>query len=182
VISIEQLEGMSGRLADYDVRDGGWVHEGQGLTTNLAHTYQHLSKMIIAKNFADADEVETAIAPDSLQYALRTIRWIEGNVADLKELSSGHRLEARRRSQAVGYTLEYGFVQNAAGLLEPVAHDIQHEVERQEGELKERALYAGQLLMFSAERQSKALGFDLEFAFDERILELRDRFDIQPKE
>lgn len=180
MISAEQLEAMGQRLADYDVRDGGWVHEGMGLTTNLSHVYMHLSGVIIRKNFGDAEVIRNEVTPDSLQYALRFGRWTNRDIGEL--MMPDEFSDAPTDIEAVPETRrDYLAVKSAAQKLYPIAHDAQHGEQAPQWLLTTAASFAAGRLLESVLDQADMFGFDIEESFDHRLAQLREDFGVIPK-
>jgi hypothetical protein len=80
MITASELESCAEKLRVYDVVQGGWEQEPNGFGANAGHVLTHLTKDLTNRNFSDSGIVRTALAPDSLQYALRLSRWVDNPV------------------------------------------------------------------------------------------------------
>lgn len=182
-----QLQAMAESLRQYDVVDGGWVHEDKGLDFNLKHVGLHLSDMVDRKDFTDKDVVRNEIAPDCIGYALRIARWGGFTVKLLgsseyeaeQEVQQDEVIERAKELGAKDYS-DYVAIIRANGILARDRHDFDHYVLNPEStEHDTHALVgAGSMLLFAAELQSLEYHFDLQQAFDNRLAGLRKRFNI----
>lgn len=177
-LEVSSIERMARDLYEYDVVDQGWEHEGQGFEFNANHVLKHLARDLKRKDFFDRETVKSAIAPDSVQYALRLARWT-GTPVDLLDssLSSAEELDDfcinfMTTSPRIGaYML-------AQSTLADFLHDTDHESTRVATMDRkiEMARSVGGLLIRSAEYSADVFEFELDQAFDGRLSYLRDRF------
>ncbi len=70
-LDYNDLEAMSTDLRVYDVDQGGWEHEDKGFEFNITHVLKEVV-WALRKDFFDPVVVQTDLAPDAMQYALRT--------------------------------------------------------------------------------------------------------------
>jgi hypothetical protein len=177
-----EIGAAAGRLSVYDVEQGAWEQESHGYIANATHVLTHLAKGLTTKDFLDAEIVQGELAPDSVQYALRLMRWtgqtsLNGapGPREIGYVNDRHRLAnfasmPRHQIAYMGATARL-----AAGL-----HDEGHESTRARAE-DERNFFAkdaAKLLLYSASLQADAFNFDLAAAFDHRLSVLREHFGI----
>lgn len=81
MISAEQLEVCTQNLYVYDVVQGAWPFKG--LLENAIHVERHLAKDIGGKDFTDPKTIQFAIAPDSVEYAIRLARYTDFEEEDM---------------------------------------------------------------------------------------------------
>jgi hypothetical protein len=184
-LSFEDYTEIDRELNIYDVVRGGWEHEEMGYEFNANHVLKHLARDISRKDFYDPTTVETQIAPDSLQYAFRLARWT-GLRRDLLEprVETGDQILDFASLRRIG-TNRVAAHELALSQLADHLHAFDHVDSRKEG-LGERLLAAknvGRLLVYSAGSSAHEFGFNLRSTFTNRLIELRDRFDIpQPEQ
>lgn len=176
-----ELEEVSEKLFTYDVLHGGWVHENRGPEFNMVHVLKHLAQDLISKDFTDEDTVKNAIAPDSMQYAVRLTRWNGLKPKEALPLTGQAQtvLAVAKRFGSVPLH-QVAFI-TAASALGRVLHPLDHEeVPRHDFDAMPHrtAMDAAALLIYSSELQADQYGFDLTDAFDQRIAQLRLRFGI----
>jgi hypothetical protein len=185
MIELKELESAAERLRVYDVDQAAWENEGQGYEINAKHVLLHLAKDMATKSFSDAETVETAIAPDSMQYAIRLVRWtgqdtrmtLPGKEQAGIVRSTSTRFNGRLPNHRIA-------VIEAISSLAGYLHDCDHESQRQRVEQDKLfvARRAARLLIYSADLQANKYKFSLIDAFDARISSLRERFGIpQPQ-
>ncbi len=175
MLEMPQLKSMYEKLQVYDVDQRGWAHEHNGVGFNLKHVVLHIVDVLDRKDFSDSKAVESNIAPDSLQYALRLARWgglatrmIPGSVSE-EEATTGPNYKAMEP--------DYAALLKANGEVGRLAHDFDHadrEV-KLTPDVSARFYRPAGFLIYSAEHQANSYGFDLEAAFDERLANLRER-------
>ncbi len=175
-----ELQTCYNNLYTYDVTQGAWEQEPHGFEANARHVLTHLTKDLLAKDFKDPETVKTAIAPDSLQYALRFARWADLPPAELdfKEQDRQRIFTVASRLGRVSY--HFAAFTEAAGTLAQNLHDLDHgntSAEAQAGRKTAMAATASSLLL-SADLASQRFDFDLVEAFDARLSSLRIRFGI----
>jgi hypothetical protein len=160
----------------YDVEQQGWEQEPNGAQANLAHTLTHLVKDAYRKDFNDPQLVREAIAPDSLMYALRFVRWGELLLPEVLQGVLSVMAQDDRSARVIHA--------EASDAIADLIHEEDHASSR-EGALTERKAKLGKattLLIASAQRQSDEYDFDLGQAFLHRLKQLRLRFNIpEPK-
>lgn len=180
MIYAEQLENMAGKLKVYDVDQKGWEHEGQGLKINTRHVYIHIANSLANKNFNDHNVVQTEIAPDSVQYALRIGRWTK--TKNFKTMLPRTDLLFKSNTRAALESISPGEAafKEAVGTLGKTFHDLEHESSREEASqyLIRSARHAASFLIISAGLQAEEHGFDIEEVMENRLTVLRERFDI----
>lgn len=181
MISPVNLESMAEKLHVYDVDQGAWEQEGNGFEANARHVLTHLAKDVVGKDFTDVDLVRGAIAPDSIQYALRLSRWAGVGVSEIVEVTEVEEI-ARDFVEMDRVGLPWGFPSfaGAVNILAQNLHDIDHAKTREDAL---RGTYdamrsTSRLLVNSASIQSHQHGFSLVDAFDARLATLRNRFGI----
>lgn len=182
MIDISELNATAEKLRVYDVEQGGWEGESGAYRDKAGHVLKHLVKNTF-KAFDNPKVAWAELAPDSVQHALRLMRW--SGLPYTAAVPTKHQADAVRktaRSQPgfgdmplaqVAY--QKGYAALAAGL-----HDEDHESTRAAAEERRSAAaqHAGRLLVYSAELQAQAFEFDLLAAVDDRLTVLRERFDI----
>lgn len=181
MISPANLETLAEKLRVYDVTQGAWEHEPNSFEANARHVLTHLSKDLVGKDFSDIDLVRGAIAPDSVQYALRLSRWASVDTSEIANITQKEE-DLRDIAQDGLVDLPWGFASfaGAVGVLAQNLHDFDH------ANTKEKAIIdtfnsmrsASRLLINSASIQSYQYGFPIIEAFDARLTTLRNRFDI----
>lgn len=181
MITVASLVRMADTLHAYDVRDGGWEQEPKGVEANMKHVSTHLSKDIALKDFTDLHNVQTAIAPDLVQYALRFARWTGQTTQDLlyPSIDTNIRLSDYEKRFASNTSLHVATI-GALSLMNETLHDLDHERTRGAAieELPAMARRAGGMMLTGVHCTLLAEPFDLEGAFDTRILGLRERFGV----
>ncbi len=185
MIEAEQLVSMDAQLRVYDVDQGGWEHEGQGLEVNVRHVHDHLSQDITGKNFRDPAEVREAIAPDAVQYALRLARWTTSSAVDLIPTGDDtSRLQHLWNTNLSGLqSYHAAWIEASATLarnFQLLAHPKDREAAQAEQSLVARK--AGRLLLYSGLLASQCHGFNVEYVFQKRLTSLRRRFNIPDPE
>lgn len=179
-LDTDQLEECAEKLRIYDVDQKGWEHEPKGAKFNLHHVATHSGKDLVNKKFDLKSDVRHKIAPDSLAYALRLMRWTrqssdripqEGDMFVRSWLTTTKLHPTNRALNA--------FVAGV-GRLSEYLHDTDHPNSRKKTQLNrdEMIAQAAGLWVISAEIQASEFEFDLVEAFDERLDDLRERFDI----
>lgn len=179
-ITSEQLETCAKKLFVYDVEQGAWEQERNGIKANLEHTLTHFAKDMTKKDYADRVVARMAIAPDCLQFAIRLARWTgqsagnmtvdEAVVDELKELPL--RLSSRSFGQLSAT--------HAMSIIGDSMHSYGHASEKRDSVYgwEETARRAGSLLVHCATIQAGVYGFDPIEAFDQRLTDLRWRFAV----
>lgn len=180
-ISYESLEQSASKLWVYDVLQQAWEQEPNGFEANAHHVLTHLTRTLWNKDFKDEVTVKTEIAPDSLQFALRLIRWGELPPHRLFAMNDpfGVIERATEQKNLDVPVHQVAFLQGTAILAEHL-HALGHSSEREEA-IKTRqssVIGSGAVLMASAQYQAEEFGFDLIEAFDDRLAALRERFNI----
>jgi hypothetical protein len=180
-----ELESLSDKMHVYDVDQGGWEQEANSIQANARHVLFHLTKDLVYKDFLDPVIVQTAIAPDSVQYALRLGRWVGLNP---------ERLHVSRSEILIAEELDPGSDQSplhltafkeAVGILAGNLHDLDHKKTQADALRHQPDLFrqAGRMLIYSASIQSAEYDFNLVETFDDRLSGLRRRFNIpEPSE
>jgi hypothetical protein len=175
-----ELELCAQELYVYDVIQGGWVHEQRGLEVNVGHVLTHLTKGYLSKNFMDSDEVRTAIAPDSAQYALRLARWTGHPAAELAGPTSDDKINAVANN--LGFVLRTSPIglMVATGLVGDSLHTMGHasDIEAVRDEIDEPLMEAGRFLARYAIKSAVYYGNDFKESFDARLAEIRQVSDI----
>jgi hypothetical protein len=169
------------KLRVYDVDQGAWEQEPNGIDVNSRHVLTHLSKDMIGKDFTNPELVQTAIAPDSVQYALRLRRWaslppVESSIPPEDSIKAAKQLKERLGKVPLHFAL---FAEGTAELARNL-HDIDHESTRGSA-LRNRQnsiRKASWLLINSANLQAATFRFDLVDAFDARLASLREKSGI----
>lgn len=183
-LSYKEAANLTSKLIDYDVRDSGWEHESRGFEFNANHVLKHLVRDTMRKDFFDEKVVKSEIVPDSLQYAFRLARWAGlRREYMLPNQSSVLQTEAFDRLQRIS-SPRIGAYQHAQSKLADHLHDLDH-VSLREVALEERfsaISTVGRLLVHSAQLSANEFGFDLPQAFDDRLTQLRERFNIPETE
>jgi hypothetical protein len=188
MINTASLEVLAERLRVYDVDQAAWEQEPNGFEANASHVLTHLAKDLVGKNFADANLVRTAIAPDSVQYGLRLARWSGIPVADLVRVTGVEEDIRNEVEESFDFRkLPWGFASFAGGMrtLAIHLHDIDHQSERDDAMryMHTSMRSASRLLINSASIQAHQLDFSLTNAFNDRLAFLRNRFGIpQPQD
>lgn len=182
MIVIEELEVAAEKLKVYDVDQAAWEQEPNGFKANVTHALCHLAKDITGKNFEDCETIQSAIAPDSLQYALRFARWTGQTsrvVLPTRDQVNIVNLLARNNGFGAMPLPQVAFVEAAATIARNL-HDQDHATTKTEADydILHSARRAGRLLVYGACLQADEHGFDLPEAFDERLTNLRTRFGI----
>jgi hypothetical protein len=181
MISSDNLEVLAHKLHVYDIDQGAWEQEGNGFEANARHVLTHLAKDVVTKDFSDEDLVRGAIAPDSIQYALRLSRWAGVETDEILELTQKEE-DIRDTAEDGLRDLPWGYASfaGAVGVLAGNLHDLDHASAR-DGAVRgtHKAMRsASRLLLNSASIQSYQYGFSITEAFDNRIAVLRRRFSI----
>jgi hypothetical protein len=185
MLTVEDLEVCAEKLYVYDVEQGAWEQEPHGFEANAKHVLTHLAKDIVNKDFSSPELVQTAIAPDSMQYALRLGRWAGVEPQDML-VSPGdewnvRRLIARQVSRHRGSVIVHATAfAEAMGELASNLHDLDHASTREVAiaSRQDAMRETGRLLVNSARLQAEGHQFDLMEAFDARLAHLRERFGI----
>lgn len=185
MIYTPQFESLAEELRIYDVVDGGWERDPEAaknplsVNRNLTHVVFHLSDVIERKNFWDEGTVESEIAPDSLQYAMRFVRW--GGLA-LRETFPDAKLENEiiQKSDLLGIGESLMAVMMANAELARNRHDADHKGSKNiaKDNMQSTMKRAASLLIFSSVEQAETYEFNLEDAFTTRLQNLRERFNI----
>ncbi len=184
MLSTEVMPELAEKLYVYDVEQGGWEQEPNGIRSNMEHVLTHLAKDITGKDFNDKHTVRTAIAPDLLQYGLRFRRWAglkpEEVLPTDEQVHTTQSLESRFSGIPMHQVVYFEAVATTARGL----HDLGHDKERAvaEANLPLVALNAARLLIYSAQLQSEQYDFDLVESFANRLTTLRKRFGIPQPE
>lgn len=186
MISAAELERLSQTLHVYDVDQRAWEQEGNGLEANARHVLTHMAKSLVTKDFSDPDVVRDEIAPDSIQYALRFGRWANIGIADLLKKTNKEEHARSDAEESLGRRPPMGFPSfvGATGVLAAHLHDLDHRSTREAAlaSAHEEIRSAARLLMDSANIQAFQFDFELEEAFDARLVVLRNRFGIPDPE
>ncbi|MEI9914456.1 MAG: hypothetical protein WDN66_05855 [Candidatus Saccharibacteria bacterium] len=147
--------------------------EGNGFEANTRHVLTHLAKDVALKDFSDPELVETEIAPDAVQYALRLGRWSGVRTSDMTELTEKEdavvdSIYSRMESLPFGLAPYIG----AMGILAKNLHDSDHKKDREValGRTYGDMRSASRLLVYAATTQAHQLGFGLVSAFDKRLM------------
>lgn len=182
MISTSELEVLADKLYVYDVEQGAWEQEPNGIESNVAHTLTHLTKDLIRKDFTDVELVRDAIAPDSIQYALRLSRWADVRVSDINTLTAVEEAERSLVEAGLPNKLPMGFANfaGATAVLAEYTHNLGHNSTQEQTRLATRQVMksAARQLVFSAAVQAYQYDFSLPDAFDARLGVLRERFGI----
>ncbi|MEK7603129.1 MAG: hypothetical protein AAB459_02720 [Patescibacteria group bacterium] len=187
-LTVINLEACAEKLRVYDVDQKGWEQEPNGFVANARHVLAHLVKDLATKDFTDEVLVRTAIAPDSVQYSLRLLRWGRVDVKRLANIANGPLLAdsyiTARHVNTSKKMIPFNRVLRATGYLAQNLHDLDHEQEKgvAEEQRQDAVLRAAGLLAISALSQAGAFNFDLVEAFDTRLASLRERFGIPDPE
>lgn len=180
MIEAGELERMSQTLWVYDVVQGAWEQEYKGFDANVGHVLFHLAKDLTSKDFRDETVVTTAIAPDSVQYALRLGRWGHQKVEALLPTVRTPHAAIRAADITRVELLPQAAHAEAISTIAMNLHGADHESTRREAQRQRPAMvrHAAGLLLLSADLQSQDYGFDLAKVFDDRLQSLRNRFGI----
>lgn len=170
-----KLEVCAQELYVYDVVQEGWVHEPRGLEVNVGHVLTHLTKSYLSKNFMDRDEVRTAVAPDSVQYALRFARWTGSEPAELAGPTSDEKRQTVIDNLGFALTTNPIDFMVATGLVGESLHELGHisYEEADSDEIKLKLIRAGRFLTRYALGKAIYYGFDFKESFDARLAEVR---------
>jgi hypothetical protein len=172
---------MNGQLQVYDVDQQGWEQEGRGFDANATHVLLHLIKAEADKSFADAEVVQTELAPDAAQYALRLGRWAGLRPTQLHG-AQAELLPRFQQELLVPHTLMVGraALREAVTVMARNLHDRGH-AKTEAAALADQpasAQTAAGLLLVCANLQADVFGFSLPAAFTARLAGLRERFGI----
>ncbi len=178
----ENLEKMAEKLYVYDVVQGAWEHEGKSVHTNVNHVFYHLVKDMTDSNKPlDGKGIIKALAPDNVQYALRLGRWTGNTPEEMIQDAAYY------KDQTLGNVAEVGRLEVsrlatvvAIGKLAKNLHDTDHQKTHEDAEeaLPQVAKHASAWLLYASVLQSDHHGINLEQAFDQRLFDLRERFNI----
>ncbi len=180
------FEPLAQELYQYDVLDGGWEgdpaarHNPQSVERNVGHVLLQLVDSVERKAFWQPDLAENEIAPDSLQYALRFVRW---GILDLDTIrrTNGTVDETFATSVRTGIKDQsLAAVVSAMGVIGRNRHNADHASSREKAihNIPETLTIAARLLVYSAQLQEEKFEFDLPGAFHKRLAGLRKRYNI----
>lgn len=184
MIDLERLGGAAEKLRVYDVIQGGWEHDPDPYLVNASHILLHLSKGMTAKSFADPDTSANSIAPDHMQHALRLGRWIDCPVDDLIPTNEQKHVTEELAQSFGSMPMHQVAAIEASATLASNLHDLDHDSSQMKGEgsVPLTAMRASRFLLYSVELQAEEHDFDMFEAFDARLANLRERFDIPEPE
>jgi hypothetical protein len=179
-LSERELEHCVDVLLAYDVVDKGWEHERKAPKFNLTLVLKHLARDLVTEHFDMELAVRPRIAPDSIAYALRLMRWTrQPSINIRREEDSVVRTKLATTKLHPDNRALNAFAAGV-GQLSMYLRDTDHPKDRKKAQLnrdKTIARAAG-LLVISAEMQADVFGFDLVEAFDNRIDNLREHFGL----
>lgn len=180
-ISDSELTASAARLKIFDVDQNAWEQEPNGLEANVRHVHYHLSRDLSRKDFTNAGQVTSEIAPDALAYGLRVMRWagareieLQPGDAQINQVSSYSEYLVSMPNHFIAWFI-------ASSQIADALHGIDHlgEAEVAREDLPTRTLRAAEMLIHCANLQAEQYEFDLSDALTRRLNELRVRFGIQ---
>src|SRR3989344_8062446 len=175
-----ELETCAEKLKFYDVNQHGWEQEPNGFKANAEHVLTHLDQDVIRKDFYDPEVVLSAIAPDSLQYSFRLMRWTRQplHTLEYRDSTNEHIKESADRLRIPNLARVARMA--SAGNLASHLHNLGHNNERQSARAtrKESMSRVAAMLITSAELQAEQYDFDPIEAFNTRLSFLRQRYGI----
>jgi hypothetical protein len=182
MIEADRLKLAAEKLRVYDVEQGAWEHEQGGFAANATHVLYHVVKDFPGKNLSEDRVVETEVAPDCVQYALRLMRWTgqeASAVLPTDDQGNTTRVLASEKRFASVPLHQLAFMEAGATIARQL-HNYDHERTKALATTNEihAARRAGRLLMYAADLQAEGFDFDLFEAFDTRLANLRQRFGI----
>lgn len=178
-LSAQTYERLTEELRVYDVDQGGWEHENEGLVFNSMHVLKELVRAR-RKDVLDPLIVEGDLAPDSVQYALRFGRWADIDIGQMlpttdtdMEADSHSGLNKYHKTRLGGWAL-------AEIKLADFTHMLDHASERDKAisTAPNSLAKVSRFLLYFAESSADEFDFDLADAFRNRLTGLRERFEI----
>lgn len=174
-----QLISLTDKLTYYDVEQKAWEQEPNGFEANAHHVLTHLTKDVVNKDYTKRKLVEEEIAPDAVAYAIRLRRWagIHPNQPVNWSVGTEQGSDLRRLGRI---PLNLAFTLEANALLATHLHDLDHHKTRERAIENRSQIISGasDLLIVSADAAANQYRFSIIEAFDNRLAQLRERFDI----
>lgn len=178
-LSYDDVEAMSRSLKAYDIGQNAWEHEQKGLEFNVDHTLKELVRAR-RKDFFNPEVVQSDLAPDAMQYALRIARWAgfkQDLVLPTTEIRTAIDAHAKLTRSTSRRTSAYD-----AGevMLADFTHKLDHETERDKAYQTKFLVLprVSQALVLFALESANEFGFRPVKAFDDRLTNLRERFGL----